>query len=1396
MRLTSRKTTSWVAASAAVLALLLPLVPAAAQQAGREQGVSPVTTIDAGGAGPDFDLRTVAHGFALFGSGDGAVSGLRMTGRMGAALTNYGDCDNAYSIYQCQSSRQVYVPARGGWYAPFLEVEWAVAAPPTEYLKIQQVAPSIGNATGDGWTGGTSTRILGRPPRFGPADNTLGTMFSGVTTTMDGSCRDHSGFANGYWAAGYQLLPTSDCPETWGSDGWQGAHPIEQAGWQALFDARGDGFRFDFWRVPPGDQRLDRPFLGTRFHTYGETSDYSSDVLPNYGAVVPGGVGQPAIQGYPLGLLLHFDAFTFADPRVSDAYFVRVLIINRSQDVWGTGIDYDSLYLGFSNGTLFGNSNNSRYALPDRGLVLYHGSNVQGPGGPCDDPARRPDGNGCTGSASAYRGYGPGALAIIMLKSPLGDLRNKLFTRKPGGTPCAAGQDPFCRPSHPLAGDTLTFNRQAFGNYSSAYNYTFGTGAKATLGYMAASEDLTNAGRDPASYNDNTLWTVFRSEDWTTNKVHYNKYVPPASPPWDYNHDGVPDTLALDTCGRSGCAALDSDTMPGGWLNRRGNIGGLQSFGPFALAAGDTTALVYAMVGDGDSTALWAQIDAVTDLYLDLFATAEPPPPARVVSTEVTPGTDALGTQAPAVRLRFSDDPVRWVDPYLMKLADDVAGAVPGTTLGQLRDLNDGGTITIITVDTLPGPVYDTTVTVLRSTNLVSALRERAAANLERLEIYKSCDDGRSYTSDADCLGNPATDADGHPVLQAWEPYAILRRDTTQWPNTFTDADVQAGRTYRYALVAKSRGATFVMNTPDGMQPVTFAPALRNPLPQSTSEPNLVAVYVPASRPAGYRAAQASFTGRPEGSTVPFVVDPTDAAVGGSYQAIFGNQIVVVRDSLVSLGAATRSTVTVRRGRRVWLGSAYADSTIETHVFPYPHAERFPVAGTPTGDSTAILGDTVRTTAWYYALGFLVVGPSGPIFASRNLVGAQATSSAVFTAPGFAGFSIAADNTLSNAFNPDGEQQVRGALSLAAAGLGPADTVVDRTLVDQSMVQWREDVARRPRLADGTGRYSVSWLDDPFGLSAGLTFDPANRAATQAALLAALDARATAAVAPTDAETATLIGVAQTDLLPARLPFTVRNVTFDRPVTVAVLRGVDSLIVLGSGGDTVSVAIPADAWMPSDGLAFVEDIAEDSTYNGLLVLDSLGHPIRHVRRAVTFSGASLGCATPRASCNPLREGEPGATGYTPMHDGDRTEFEYYAGFPETGAFSFDITAAVVGSAITSVTDSALTLIRVVPNPFVLYSTYQTSQEQGRVVFTHLPPVGTLRIYTVAGQLVQQITWVPADLEGDGDLYWDLTTRGGLDVASGLYLWVLTAPSDPTNPQSKPLHARGKFVIIR
>ena len=102
-------------------------------------------------------------------------------------------------------------------------------------------------------------------------------------------------------------------------------------------------------------------------------------------------------------------------------------------------------------------------------------------------------------------------------------------------------------------------------------------------------------------------------------------------------------------------------------------------------------------------------------------------------------------------------------------------------------------------------------------------------------------------------------------------------------------------------------------------------------------------------------------------------------------------------------------------------------------------------------------------------------------------------------------------------------------------------------------------------------------------------------------------------------------------------------------------------------------------------------------------------------------------------------------------------------------------------------------IKTVPNPYIGVSQYQTSNSEARLVFTHLPPTGSIRIFTVSGQFVQELTWGPEELAGNGDLFWDMKTREGWELAAGLYIYVVEA----TNPaDGGRLTKTNKFVVIR
>ncbi len=105
--------------------------------------------------------------------------------------------------------------------------------------------------------------------------------------------------------------------------------------------------------------------------------------------------------------------------------------------------------------------------------------------------------------------------------------------------------------------------------------------------------------------------------------------------------------------------------------------------------------------------------------------------------------------------------------------------------------------------------------------------------------------------------------------------------------------------------------------------------------------------------------------------------------------------------------------------------------------------------------------------------------------------------------------------------------------------------------------------------------------------------------------------------------------------------------------------------------------------------------------------------------------------------------------------------------------------------------SDLDRIKVVPNPYIVTNPLEprnllTSGRGDRVIyFTHLPAKCTIRIFTLRGQLVDVIEHdSPLD---DGFAKWDLTSREGIDVAFGVYIY---------HVQSELGNKIGRFAIIK
>ena len=113
-------------------------------------------------------------------------------------------------------------------------------------------------------------------------------------------------------------------------------------------------------------------------------------------------------------------------------------------------------------------------------------------------------------------------------------------------------------------------------------------------------------------------------------------------------------------------------------------------------------------------------------------------------------------------------------------------------------------------------------------------------------------------------------------------------------------------------------------------------------------------------------------------------------------------------------------------------------------------------------------------------------------------------------------------------------------------------------------------------------------------------------------------------------------------------------------------------------------------------------------------------------------------------------------------------------------FSFSVDAVNVSMAKNSLKD-----VRVVPNPyFVEFSSLVERNEGASAIhFRSIPDICTIRIYTMAGDLVQTIRHT----DGTGLAEWNLLSSNGQQAASGIYLYNINSPYGEHS---------GRFAIVK
>ena len=1278
------------------------------------------------------------------------------------------------------------------------ELQFWAAAARGDWLRNQELAPSLQAVTGGGFTYIVNTQRLGGFHQWAGHDGSIGFTHSGLQAEAGAGCLDPG--EHGEYVEGFPLLAAFDCEETWGSAGWQGRGWIGPIGnWVDYFNAVGSSnFSFDFWRVPQ-QFRSGKPTIGD-FQVFGVMSDHGSDQRKFYGSVTPGGSGDPQLEGYPMGLDVHFNAYSFQVPSVARGFIWEGLLVNNSEEVYGVPLDYDSLFFGMMIRPLRAPGRRANpHAIPELGAVVH---NEIGRTPTCDGAIPVPQSHDCAAFRSrSTHGFGGGTQGHIFLKTPIGDLRNKHFSDP---------ASPFFAPGHPDAGDTITFNRMSMCSFRCTIQQ-FIFDARKGFGVLAAKAADALDGRDPVNLTPFTRWELFRQFFAPDGSELLCDPTQPTEPgcfgyrvpgDWAYSNrpPGTPlgpDTLWIDNCrpptsphpGANQCTGLWADTLPDRTANWTQNVI-WPGAGPFPLQAGDTTSFVVVTFAAPDSATLMSSLNAFYNFYLnDFYLGPGLPSPPGVVTAMATGGSARLGETT--VTLFLDNAAEDWRDPFALKVLEELRSAAPGTLFDKIARADP--------------TAADNLESIINSTNV------------DTVYVFKSCDDAASFTADHtgwECEPSPARSITGERLGTGWQAYDILTPTDGSFPTTYEDDDAVApGRTYLYSLVAQTDGIE--LNTQywadidgDGIEDeirdttLSIVPAGLSGLSTSTGVPFAVEVYVPASEQAGSELAIASLVSRT--GPVPFdtsqvaIVLLSNAQTEGRFRLVFGSD-ATASEYRSSPDQVDSTVVELERSVVARMPDGSIQELIsDTVVFRSTLAAGIPLGegDAATQTTTLVGGVEVTVTDLNAKTGILLDGASGePLFVSSRLQTGKFTPSEFLSHPAFTQFIVEVDDD-------------------------PGEYVTDFWAIDGEDLRGRSDPSvewiQGSSTATGAqfGTYFVDWGATIFGDELPLVdvFNPLN---TVTQYEANLNARPEVSRTEVNQEVLDAIKadvnptLELDDLIEVKLPLTVRNLAFGEEgvgtaVRIALLATSKlSTVLLGNAPDSVTVAVPADVWIPGETLIFLEEVEFAQTNpDGTLQRDGNGQPVLASELRVTWSAAVLGCGDPRTTCNPVSGPRLAAipgyvavrpNGHPTWPNGWDLHVVYMNPFTSQSSFDFDVSSAKTGEAITAVTSEALSAVRVVPNPYIGRSAFEFVGTVRRLMFTNLPPSGTIQIFTVTGQFVQRMSWGPSDLAGNGDLFWNMETREGNLIASGLYIYVVTATDPGTGQQVKQLK---KFIVIR
>ncbi|MDH3252061.1 MAG: hypothetical protein OEM41_04665, partial [Ignavibacteria bacterium] len=128
---------------------------------------------------------------------------------------------------------------------------------------------------------------------------------------------------------------------------------------------------------------------------------------------------------------------------------------------------------------------------------------------------------------------------------------------------------------------------------------------------------------------------------------------------------------------------------------------------------------------------------------------------------------------------------------------------------------------------------------------------------------------------------------------------------------------------------------------------------------------------------------------------------------------------------------------------------------------------------------------------------------------------------------------------------------------------------------------------------------------------------------------------------------------------------------------------------------------------------------------------------------------------------------PSDSARTPPQSGSIIRLTSYNALRDGDTFEFDFQQASYNAAAVDLSE-----VRVVPNPYIVTSRFETTQNVRQVRFMYLPPECTITVYTVSGTLVRTLRHNSTT----GSLSWNLLTDWNQALAFGIYVYVVEDPA--------------------